>query len=75
MKFTVQDGAMFHICDYSVEDKIDGGFLEEYHPDVKEAVDDILELLSCVYDRSQIADYLLGHIPAMDYATKAKEDD
>lgn len=75
MKFTVQDGTMFYICDYSVDDKIDGGFLEEYHPDVKEAVDDILELLSCVYDRRQIADYLLGHIPAMDYAIKAKEDD
>lgn len=75
MKFTVQDGKMFYICDYCVDDKIDGGFLEEYHPDVKEAVDDILELLSCVYDRRQIADYLFGHIPAMDYATKAKEDD
>lgn len=75
MKFTVQDGTMFYICDYSVDDKIDGGFLEEYHPDVKEAVDDILELLSCVYDRRQIADYLLGYIPAMDYAIKAKEDD
>lgn len=44
MKFTVQNGTMFYICDYSVDDKIDSGFLEEYHPDVKEAVDDIFEL-------------------------------
>ena len=65
---------MFYMCDYSVNDKIDGGFLDEYHPKVSEAVDDALELLSCVYSRTQIADYLLSGVPAMDYATKEKKE-
>lgn len=70
MKITIQEQTMFYTCDYSVNDKIDGGFLEEYYPTVKEAVDDALELLSCVYSRGEIADYLLTRIPAKDYATK-----
>ena len=70
MKITIQDGTMFHICDYSVNDKIDGGFLDEYFPTVSEAVDDTLELLACVYGREDIGKYLMTHVPAMDYATK-----
>ena len=74
MKFTIQDYTMFYICDYSVKDKIDGGFLDEYHPPVDEAVDDLLELLGCVYSRREIAEYLQGHIPAMDYAPKVENE-
>ena len=74
MKITVQDEKMFYSCDYSVHDKIDGGFLEEYFPPVSEAVDDALDLLACIYDRKSIAEYLLTDIPAKDYAKKKSED-
>lgn len=73
MKITIQERTMFYACDYSVNDKIDGGILNEYFPTVNEAVDDILDLLACVYDRKDIGNYLMTHIPAMDYA-KAKPD-
>ena len=73
MKITIQDGTMFYMCDYSVNDKIDGGFLDEYYPKVSEAVDDALELLGCVYGREEVGNYLMTHIPAMDYAAKEKE--
>ena len=73
MKITIQERTMFYACDYSVNDKIDGGILNEYFPTVNEAVDDILDLQACVYDRKDIGNYLMTHIPAMDYA-KAKPD-
>ena len=76
MKITIQEGTKFYTCDYSVNDKIDGGFLDEYFPPVNEAVDDILDLLACVYSRKDIGNYLVTHIPAMDYATaKHREDE
>ena len=70
MKITIQEGKKYYSCDYSVNDKIDGGFQDEYFPPVNEAVDDVLDLLACVYDRKDIGNYLMTHIPAMDYASK-----
>lgn len=70
MKITIQDNTMIYSCDYSVNDKMDGGFLTEYYPSCKEAVDDALELLSCLYGREEVGNYLLTDIPAKDYATK-----
>lgn len=69
MKITIQEGTKFYSCDYGVNNNIDGGFLYEYYPPVSEAVDDVLDLLACVYCREEIANYLMTHIPAMDYAT------
>ena len=59
MKITIQEGKKYYSCDYSVNDKIDGGFLDEYFPPVNEAVDDVLDLLACVYDRKDIGNYLM----------------
>lgn len=53
MKITIQDNTMIYTCDYSVNDKMDRGFLTEYYPSCKEAVDDALELLSCLYGRER----------------------
>lgn len=67
MKIIIEDQEMSYICDFSKKDRVVDGWLEEYHPKVDEAVDITMELLSCVYDREDIAKYLHQHIPAMDY--------
>jgi hypothetical protein len=68
MKITVQDGEFTYSYDSSVNDKIEGGFLEEYYPPVEEALEAAIALLWNVYDRVEIAKALLKGIPAMEYA-------
>lgn len=67
MQIIVKSGEFTHIYDSSVNDKIEGGFLEEYFPPVDEAVDAALTLLWNVYGRGKIARALKNGVPAMDY--------
>ena len=67
MQIIVKSGEFTHIYDSSVNDKIEGGFLEEYFPPVDEAINAAMELLWNVYDRKVIAQALKKGIPAMDY--------
>ena len=67
MQIIVKAGEVTHIYDSSVNDKIEGGFLEEYFPPVDEAINAAMELLWNVYDRKVIARALKKGIPAMDY--------
>lgn len=67
MQIIVKSGEFTHIYDSSVNDKIEGGFLEEYFPPVDEAINAAMELLWNVYDRKAIARALKKGIPAMDY--------
>ena len=75
MKITVQQGEFTHIYDSSVNDKIEGGFLEEYFPPVDEAVDAAMTLLWNVYDKRSIARTLKKGIPAMDYDRDEEAED
>lgn len=67
MRIIVQDAEFTYCYDSSVNDKIEGGFLEEYYPPVEEAVDVAMTLLWNVYDKAEIARVLKKGIPAMDY--------
>lgn len=67
MKIIVKDKEFTFSYDSSVNDKIEGGFLEEYYPPVEEAVDVAMTLLWNVYDKAEIARVLKKGIPAMDY--------
>lgn len=67
MQIIVKDAEFTYSYDSSVNDKIEGGFLEEYYPPVEEAVDVAMTLLWNVYDKAEIARVLKKGIPAMDY--------
>ena len=70
MQIIVKNGAFTYTYDTSVNDKIEGGFVEEYFPPVEEAIDAAIELLWNVYDKGKIARALKKGIPAMDYDTE-----
>ena len=54
MKITIQDGPFSYAVDWSVENKIDGGWLEEYYAPVGEAIEAVIQLLECVYPEEKI---------------------
>lgn len=72
MKIIVQNSEYTYSYDSSVNDKIDGGFLDEYFPPVDEALQAAVSLLWNIYDKKKIAEALVKGIPAMDYATLSK---
>ena len=67
MQIIVKNGAFTYTYDTSVNDTIEGGFVEEYFPPVEEAIDAAMELLWNVYDKRKIAQALKKGIPAMEY--------
>ena len=58
MKITIQDGPFSYAVDWSVENKIDGGWLDEYHAPVDEMLDAVIHLLGCVYPEEKIEEEL-----------------
>ena len=54
MKFTIQDGPFTYSVDWSVQDKIEDGWLEEYHASTDEMLDAVIHLLECVYPEEEI---------------------
>ena len=70
MKFVIQDGPFSYSVDWSVEDKIDGGWLKEYHADVEEMLDAVIHLLGCVYPEEKIEEELMNR-----YGDGGEEDD
>ena len=54
MKFVIQDGPFSYSVDWSVENKIDGGWLDEYHASTDEMLDAVIHLLGCVYPEKEI---------------------
>ena len=75
MQIIVKSGEFTYSYDSSVNDKIEGGFLEEYFPPVDEAVDAALTLLWNVYDKREIARALKNGVPAMDYDNGEEEEE
>ena len=58
MIITIQEGPFSFSVDWSVENKIDGGWLEEYHAPVDEMLDAVIRLLNCVYPPDKIEEGL-----------------
>lgn len=54
MKFIVEDGPFSYAVDWSKEDKIENGWLNEYCPSVEEALDAVVHLLGCVFPEEKI---------------------
>ena len=54
MIIIIQDEPFSYSVDWSVEDKIDGGWLEERHASVDEMLDAVIHLLGCVYSPADI---------------------
>ena len=49
MKIIVEDGSYAYSVDWATENRIDGGWLKEYHPSIEEVLDAVIHLLGCVY--------------------------
>ena len=54
MKISVQDGPFTYSVDWSVQNKAEGGWLEEYHASVEEMLDAVIHLLECVYPEDEV---------------------
>lgn len=54
MKVSVQDGPFTYLVDWSTQDKIENGWLEEYNPSTEELLDAVIQLLGCVRSEDEI---------------------
>ena len=71
MKIIVEENQFLFMCDFSKLNTVEDGFIEEYHPDVKEAIESALRLLENVYGAEAIADCLAeGNLASLDYSPK-----
>lgn len=74
MKIIVEENQFVFACDYSKLNTVEDGFIEEYHPDVKEAIESALRLLENLYGAEAIADCLAsGELTSLDYSKKGVE--
>ena len=55
MKITIEEPPFYYSANWDHENKVEDGFLEEYHVEVEEAVDAALTLLSKIYSPQQVA--------------------
>ena len=71
MKFLIEDKQFTYSVDWSKYNKEEGGFIEEYFPEVNEAISDFIQLLYNLYPKEKIADCLAsGTLPALDYSER-----
>ena len=73
MKYIIVEHQFRHVVDWDYFNKEEGGFVEEYFPNVKESIESFLRLLENVYSKEAIADALAEGLDAMDYSEKGKE--
>ena len=74
MKFTVEENQFVFSCDFDKLNTVEDGFVTEYHPNCREAIESILRLLENVYGAEEIADVLgSGELASLDYSTKGVE--
>ena len=57
MKITITDDCFTYQVDWSLKNTVDGGFIEEYHPDLEECIEALLQLLENIYSREKISAY------------------
>ncbi len=62
MKYIIEDGPYSYQVDWGKMNKVEDGFVEEYHPDIQESVEAFLRLLENVHPREKIAEYIAGGI-------------
>ena len=58
MKFVIEEGPFAYEVDWSKENKIDGGWLDEYHPSVEEMLDAVIHLITIVYPEDKVEEEL-----------------
>lgn len=68
MKIIVEENQFVFACDFTKLNKEEDGFIDEYHPDCKEAIESALRLLENLYSQEMIADVLATGLEAMDYS-------
>lgn len=74
MKIVIEEHQFVFTCDYDKLNRVENGdFVEEYHPDVKEAIESFLRLLENIYSAEAIADCLAEGLDAMDYSETGKK--
>ena len=73
MKISVEEQHYLFMVDFDKLNSVDGGFIDEYHPNCKEAIESTLRLLENVYSAEEIADTLSEGLDAMDYSDKGKK--
>lgn len=54
MKVSIQDGPFTYMVDWSTEDKVKDGWLEEYNPSTEELFDAVIQLLECIHSGEDI---------------------
>ena len=73
MKLIVEENQFVFCCDFDKLNTVEDGFVEEYHPNCKEALESMMRLLENVYSAEMIADCLAEGLDAMDYSKKGQE--
>lgn len=74
MKIIIEENQFVFACDFTKLNKEEDGFIDEYHPDVKEAIESALRLLENLYGAEAIADCLAsGKLTSLDYSKKGIE--
>lgn len=54
MKITIEEGHFLYACDFSKQDKVVDGCMEEYHPNEAEMIDAFCFMLSAYYSEDRI---------------------
>ena len=73
MKIIVEENQFVFTCDFTKLNTEEDGFIDEYHPNSKEAIESALRLLENVYSQEMIANTLAEGLDAMDYSMKGIE--
>ena len=73
MKISVEEHHYLFMVDFDKLNTVDGGFIDEYHPTCKEAIESTLRLLENIYSAEEVADTLSEGLDTMDYSEKGKE--
>ena len=77
MRFVIEDDVFSYSADWSKENKIEDGFVEEYHPSCQESLEAIMKLLTNIYSPENIIGCLERGIDSIDYLPnkEQKEDE
>lgn len=73
MRYIIEEHQFRHVVDWDFFNTEEGGFVEEYFPNVKESIESFLRLLENIHSAESIADALAEGLDAMDYSEKGKK--
>lgn len=75
MKFIIEDDVFAFSVDWSKQNKVVDGYLEEYHPSCQESLEAMMKLLTNIYSPENIAGCLAKGIDSIDYLPNKTEDE